>query len=197
MKQLKDLAPNPRNPRKISKERLEMLKKSLAKFGDLSGIVFNRKTQQLVGGHQRQKVLPPDAEINITDIYQPPTPAGTVAEGHIVIEGEQFKYREVDWDELTESQANLSANKQGGEWDIPALNEWLVNLDSHNVDWDLVGFSEAELIKQLAPDIPPEGAKELSSGDFEAFAHKCPRCGFEFDSSKPEKDEPEDDADSA
>ncbi len=151
MAKLKDLAPNPRNPRKISKERLDMLKKSLTEFGDLSGIVFNRRTQQLVGGHQRQKALPPDAEIEITKLYSEPTPAGTVADGYAIIDGEHFKYREVDWDELKEKQANLAANKHGGEWDLPQLSEWLLELDHHNVDWDVVGFTNEDLEKFIVP----------------------------------------------
>ena len=53
---LKDLKPNPGNPRKITDERLSMLKKSIETFGDLSGFVYNRTTQRLSGGHQRQKV---------------------------------------------------------------------------------------------------------------------------------------------
>ena len=52
---IKDLAPNPRNPRKLSPEKLKMLKESLLEFGDLGCIIFNRKSQSLVGGHQRLK----------------------------------------------------------------------------------------------------------------------------------------------
>ncbi|RQW89955.1 MAG: hypothetical protein EHM79_02290 [Geobacter sp.] len=37
------------NPRKISKERLALLRTQLAEFGDLSGIVFNIRTARLVG----------------------------------------------------------------------------------------------------------------------------------------------------
>jgi len=37
---LSDLKPAAYNPRKITDEQLEMLKKSFKKFGDLSGIVY-------------------------------------------------------------------------------------------------------------------------------------------------------------
>jgi len=43
------------NPRTITDEQLKMLNKSLQTFGDLSGIVYNRRTGNLVGGHQRLK----------------------------------------------------------------------------------------------------------------------------------------------
>jgi len=39
-KQVKDLALHPKNPRKISKERLQLLGRSMLEFGDISGIVF-------------------------------------------------------------------------------------------------------------------------------------------------------------
>jgi hypothetical protein len=55
--QVKDLKPAGYNPRKISKEKLAALKKSLEEFGDLSGIVYNSRTRTLIGGHQRIKNL--------------------------------------------------------------------------------------------------------------------------------------------
>ncbi len=55
---LGQLEGNPKNPRRITDKKLDMLKKAVSEFGDLSGIVFNRTTGQLVGGHQRVKVLP-------------------------------------------------------------------------------------------------------------------------------------------
>lgn len=74
--QIRDLKPAGYNPRKITKSQLERLKKSLDEFGDLSGIVFNVRTQTLIGGHQRTKNFDPAWEI----IKEPHTDAvGTVA----------------------------------------------------------------------------------------------------------------------
>lgn len=146
---LSDLTPNPRNPRKISDEKLSMLGKSLDEFGDISGICFNRNTHHLFGGHQRIKKLPSDAEIVIMQTYDPPTRTGTVAEGHVVVAGEKFHYREVDWDQEKETAAMISANKQGGEWDHPVLSELLLELDQNNFDAELAGYDNKELEKQL------------------------------------------------
>jgi DNA modification methylase len=148
---LADLAPNPRNPRKISDKKLEMLKAALAEFGDLSGIVYNVRTQRLAGGHQRVKVLPPDAEITIERTHETPTQSGTVAEGFAMIEGERFVYRQVDWDETKEKAANIAANKHGGEFDLPGLSEWLLELDAENFNLDLTGFTPEELENLMAP----------------------------------------------
>jgi hypothetical protein len=54
---LKDLAPAPYNPRKISPEALAGLRKSIEEFGLVEPIVYNTKTQRVIGGHQRLKVL--------------------------------------------------------------------------------------------------------------------------------------------
>jgi hypothetical protein len=174
-----DLNPNPRNPRKISDQKLEMLKRAIEEFGDLSGIVYNRRTRQLVGGHQRSKVFNSDAEILIERVFETPTKSGTVAEGYIVVGEDRFQYREVDWDEVRERAANIAANKHGGEWNYSALNEWLLDLDQNNFDMDLVGFSHEELIKMLVPDLDdkaPEGKPEPK----EKRRIACPSCGESF-----------------
>lgn len=139
------LKDNPRNPRKISEEQKMMLKKSLQEFGDLSGIVFNRKSGVLVGGHQRIHSLPEQPYITISARYPEGSRTGTVAEGFIEIEGEKHKYREVEWDDVKEKAAMIAANKQGGEWDFPGLTELITELDAENIDLDLIGFEDKEL----------------------------------------------------
>lgn len=70
---VKDLKPAGYNPRKISKEKLAALKKSLEEFGDLSGIVVNARKDKYFA------VKTPDAaRINgrlfrITRITETPT----------------------------------------------------------------------------------------------------------------------------
>lgn len=152
------LRPNPRNPRKISDKKLKMLKGSLSQFGDLSGIIFNRRTQTTNGGHQRLKILPNDPVIE--KIWDTPTDKGTVAEGYIEFEGERFKYREVDWDEPTETAAMIAANNQGGENDMAGLSSLLLELDSFNIPMELTGFDSKEIedIMTYAPDVPHPNA---------------------------------------
>src|SRR3990167_3982250 len=126
--QIKDLKPADYNPRKITDEQLKMLNKSLQKFGDLSGIVFNRRTGNTVGGHQRLKCLPPDAKIEKKDLKEK-TRTGTVAQGFVIFDGdEKHTYREIDWDEAMEKMANIAANKHGGDWDDDKLGELLKEL---------------------------------------------------------------------
>lgn len=140
-----ELKAHPENPRIISEAQLERLAKSLDKFGDLSGIVYNIRTQRLVGGHQRVKKLPPSSEIHAKRLAEP-TRTGTVALGHVDVNGEKFVYREVDWDDDTEKAANLAANQHGGDFDMSKVNEWLTDLDMKGFDIDLTGFEKSDIV---------------------------------------------------
>lgn len=135
--QTKELALNPKNPRIITDAKLKQLKKAIAEFGDLSGIIFNRKTKQLVGGHQRRKLIDDKTPIVILKKNSKPSKVGTVAEGYIEVNGERFSYREVYWPEHKEKAANIAANKGAGVWDMPQLNEWLKELSDFDLNFDL------------------------------------------------------------
>lgn len=141
---VKDLTPNVRNPRKMRLSKKTALSKSLDKYGDMSGIVFNKRTKRLVGGHQRSSIIPDDAPIVITHKYEVATHAFTTAEGYIELNGERYKYREVDADEKWESEALLSANKHSGEWDNELLR--LNFSDFPDMDIEAIGFDEEELL---------------------------------------------------
>ncbi|OGP65897.1 MAG: hypothetical protein A3K22_05755 [Deltaproteobacteria bacterium RBG_16_42_7] len=186
---LTNLKPADYNPRIITDEQLERLKKSLAEFGDLSGIVFNRRTGHLVGGHQRLKCLPADAKIEKKDLKEK-TKTGTVAQGFIIFDGgEKHTYREVDWDEATEKMANIAANKHGGEWDDDKLGELLKELSEMPVfDIDLIGFETNELNNILASlnerltdpdDVPelPETKPITKTGDLYILGEHRLLCG--------------------
>lgn len=186
MKNVGELRPNKRNPRKISKERQAALKKSLLEFGDLGSVIHNTYTGNLVGGHQRISVVPKDAPITIEVRYNPPTKTGTTAEGFIVIDGEKFKYREVRWDEVKEKAAMIAANAHGGEWDSAVLAEEMSFLKAKGVNMELTGvnfdFSDVKLNlgtdpvlkdfktapqpQQAPPSAPKEDEEDESDEDY-------------------------------
>lgn len=146
-----EIKPSPKNPRIITDDELEALKRAMIEFGDLGGIVYNVRTQRLVGGHQRLKNLDPKWEI----VKHPSKDkTGTIAEGYIITPFGRFNYREVDWNERKELAANVAANKISGDWDINQLRgvmSELVDLPEIN----LTGFSENE-IESLVKDVPIE-----------------------------------------
>jgi hypothetical protein len=146
---LAELAPNPNNPRFATEEALVKLKKSLSEFGDISGIVYNVRSKQLVGGHQRQKVLPPKSQIVVTERYQKPDKQGTVALGYVSTEDGQMSYREVDWSAEKEVAANLRANNPAGVFDDDAVVKLLQEIEG-KVDFDLTGFTGEELVELVS-----------------------------------------------
>lgn len=148
---LGELKPNPKNPRTITDTALEALKESLGEFGDISGIVLNKRTGRLVGGHQRQKSLPPDSKIKLTEMYSKPDSQGTVAIGWIETpEGHTYGFREVDWSVDKELAANLRANNPAGQFDSEAVAKIIHNLQNHDYNISLTGFDEKKLVQFLA-----------------------------------------------
>lgn len=125
-KSIDDLKPDPRNPRTLSKHDGNALSNSIKHFGDLSCIVFNTRTGQLVGGHQRieiMKRLSGEKRIAITQRFDAPDTDGTVAIGYVFIGNKQFAYREVDWNINTQRAANIAANRIQGEFNLEMLAE--------------------------------------------------------------------------
>ena len=165
---LSDLKKNELNPRKISDSKKDLLRKSVEKFGDLGGIIYNVQTKRLVGGHQRSSVLPADATIKKEKLKEK-SKTGTIAHGYVVIEGEKYSYREVDWDKQTEMEAMIAANKHQGSWDKDVLKLALAEVQ----DLEITGFDMNELgamgITFEVPTIdvaPPAQAKEQTDEQY-------------------------------
>lgn len=178
----KDLAPNPKNPRTITTEKLNQLRKALLEFGDLSGIVFNRASGQLIGGHQRAKNFDEDAAVEYVRKYSRPTKTGTVAEGYVEFNGERYNYREVKWNKDREKAANLAANKSAGEWDLPQVGEWLKELGSFDVNYDLdLTMFDVKELKLFEPK--PKAAKPPGKKGYTRLTHECPECGHSWTSA--------------
>jgi len=121
---LEDLKPAPYNPRKIDERSMKALAESIKKFGDISGITFNKTTGNLVSGHQRLEVLKqkyPDLKI---------------VDNVIIAGGKKFPIRIVEWDIETEKLANIAANSQyiAGEFDYPKLEDILGELKLAKMD---------------------------------------------------------------
>ncbi len=174
---LDDLHGNKKNPRQISKHDFEALQKSIVEFGDLSGIVFNRTTNRLVGGHQRTqafKRLQGDKKVVITQTFTEPNKVGTVAVGYVTLDTEFYGYREVAWDEAREMAANIAANRISGEWDIDLLAEANYFLHENNPDLlALTGQTEDEISRLL----DSVGAGDNSEEDEAPPRRRCESCG--------------------
>lgn len=152
IKSLADLRPAPYNPREISKEALEGLGHSLDQFGDISGIVWNKRTGHLVAGHQRVEALrAAEAEWK---------------NGALVVGQKKYPVRIVDWDRAKERAANVAANNQflTGEF-TDSLEGLLAELKT-----DFTGF-EALRLDELAEEMG-SGEETLMEIDQEIRAYK-------------------------
>lgn len=105
---LGELTPHPRNPRDISPEALDSLRRSQRALGDISGIVYNFRTKHVVAGHQRLKNIAPDSPFIVDE--QTADDVGTVGYGHVAAFGTRWPVRFVDWDEPRELAALAAAN---------------------------------------------------------------------------------------
>ncbi|MEI8350081.1 MAG: DNA methyltransferase [Candidatus Omnitrophota bacterium] len=54
---LKNIFPNPANPRDITEEAMAGLQKSLEQFGYVDLLIVNKRNMQLIAGHQRLKIF--------------------------------------------------------------------------------------------------------------------------------------------
>jgi DNA modification methylase len=137
-----DLTPNPRNPRKITDDKLAMLRREMEEFGDLSGIVLNTTSGHLVGGHQRVKNFDPAWEVRKTSCTDK---TGTVAKGIIITPYGEWTYREVSWSANKEYLANIAANKQLAEFDMYEVNQIFQEFKGSDLDLTLSGFEVGEI----------------------------------------------------
>jgi hypothetical protein len=132
-----------KNPRQITKKQDADLESSLLRLGDISGIVHNLETDEVIGGNQRGRLFDffgGNCETVLTEQYDTPDEQGTVALGYAIWQGKKYSYRQVRWDEKTAEEANIRANKAGGTWDFDILgNEWEID---ELLEW---GFEPFEL----------------------------------------------------
>ena len=162
IKQAKELKPTKKNPRlDWTDDQRAAFKKSLAEFGDISGVVFNRTTKQLVGGNKRrEEFITEDSKITIVTELGKPDRVGTVAWGYIDFQGTRYNYREVVWPKKKELAANLAANKHGADWDWTLVSEVMKEID--DVEYlSTTGFEDHDISNLIAAEWSPEKAGEM------------------------------------
>lgn len=133
LESIEDLKPAPYNPRKIGKGAVEGLAASLKKFADISGIVWNKRTGNLVCGHQRvEQLRKQGAELR---------------DGALVLPGgDRWPVRVVEWTVAQEKTANVAANNPhvAGEF-TDGLGDILADIKLSIGDEDFTGLRFDEL----------------------------------------------------
>lgn len=97
-----------KNPRKISDEQRAELESFLRELGDLSGVVHDLNSDQIIGGNQRSKVFDINqCKIEIQHRMKKPDAQGTVALGYVIWKGKRYSYRQVRWTPKQYQKANI------------------------------------------------------------------------------------------
>jgi hypothetical protein len=123
---------NPRKDLTPEDDEYQRIARSLDEFGLVEPLVWNEVTGNLVGGHQRLKVL---LARGVTEV---PCAVVRIA------------------DEAREQALNLALNKVSGAWDLPKLKDLLEELDTGAFDLEITGFSLEEVERLMTQvHVPP------------------------------------------
>ena len=136
--ELKQSKYNPRKNLKPGDTEYEKLKNSILNFGYVEPVIWNKRSGNIVGGHQRAKVMQDLGYESITCIV-------------------------VDLDDLQEKTLNIALNKITGEWDIPLLTDLLKEIDNSDFDVCLTDF-EPEELGEMFGEVNPD---DLTGDDFD------------------------------
>ena len=149
---------NPRKDLQPEDNEYQKLKNSIDTFGLIEPIVWNENTGNVVGGHQRLKIL---IENGITEI-------------DCVIVG---------LDDLNEKALNIALNKISGEWDDEKLRLLFKELENDCANLELTGFEDYE-IERILTDINYETIIDSFFKDNDSERQNkpkiCPHCGGEL-----------------
>ena len=140
---LNPAAYNPRVDLKPGDKEYEKLKRSINEFGYVEPVIWNRQTGNVVGGHQRLKVL---LDLGQTEI-------------DCVV---------VDLDLSREKALNIALNKIQGDWDEDKLAAIMADFDAEAFDVSLTGFDAGEVDALLNRFYSHEAQED----DFDAGAEK-------------------------
>ena len=132
---LKPAMYNPRKDLKPGDPAYEKIKRSMTDFGYVDPIIWNEVTGNIVGGHQRFKVLCNEGATEVDCVV-------------VHIEDPQ-----------DEKALNIALNKATGDWEPTALADLLEDLQESGYDLDATGFDAAE-VDSLFSNVHSKDVKE-------------------------------------
>lgn len=177
--QIKPAVYNPRVELKPGDPEWEQLARSMDEFGVVEPLVWNQRTGNLVGGHQRFAILKHRGET-------------------------QFDVSVVDMSPEKEKALNLALNKIEGRWDNSKVLSALSDLMTGGVDLTVTGFAPEEMARMATeldeqlfkpvmptlesrPEVRQEHVQRAAKQETERFARSaeikditCPHCGGVF-----------------
>ena len=148
---LNPAAYNPRKDLKPGDREYEKLKRSIVEFGYVEPVIWNIQTGNVVGGHQRLKVLVDMGQTEIDCVV-------------------------VDLDLRREKALNVALNKIQGDWDEEKLASLMAEFDAADFDVSLTGF-EASEVDALLNRFYSHEAQENRSRKTAVRSHSRATCG--------------------
>lgn len=145
---LKPAKYNPRKDLKPGDPAYEKIKRSMNDFGYVDPIIWNEVTGNIVGGHQRYKVLKAEGVTDVTCVV-------------VHIENPD-----------DEKALNMVLNKATGDWEPVALADLLSELKQNGYDLDSTGFDAAE-VDELLSNVHD---KDVRDDDFDIDAELAKPC---------------------
>lgn len=132
---------NPRKDLQPGDAEYEKLLRSVEEFGYVEPIIWNERTGNIVGGHQRLKVL---VQLGYTEV-------------ECVV---------INLDEVREKALNVALNKISGEWDTQKLADLMHDIVEAGIDCTITGWEQPEIDK-LWQKLQRENG-EIVEDDFDA-----------------------------
>jgi len=163
------LPPDPDNPREISDEAAAGLSYSLTEFGDISGIVFNLRTGELVCGHQRlARIRDRYRDLPLVQEGEAPAePRGLIR----TPDGHTFNVRLVDWPRAKQRAANIAANSGSLQGEFTDELDVLLEATQEETPelYDGLLFDEFDDIRERWAHVNLGEMPELADGDRAPF----------------------------
>lgn len=147
---------NPRKDLQPEDAEYKKLRRSMEEFGYVEPIIWNERTGNVVGGHQRLKVLLEQGAEDIECVV-------------------------ASLDEKDEKILNVLLNKVKGRWDIGKLTDLLQELDEARA-MEETGFEDWELQSLL---MQYDHIKDLMEDDFSGYSDGSERSTFTMTFSLP------------
>lgn len=147
---------NPRKDLQPKDAEYKKLRRSIEEFGYVEPIIWNERTGNVVGGHQRLKVLLEKGAQEIECVV-------------------------VSLDDKDEKILNVLLNKVKGRWDIGKLADLLQELDEAGA-MEATGFEDWELQSLL---MQYDHTKDLMEEDFSDYSSEKERSTFVMTFSLP------------
>lgn len=149
VKKMKASTYNPRKDLKESDSEYIAIKNSLDTFGMLSPIVWNEKTGNIIGGHQRYKILCSQGATEIECVV-------------------------VNFDDEKEKACNIALNSAVGKWDNDKLDALLFDLQysdylMSDFGIDLEQFEDVEEIEKELQAEKTEYTLKIIFDDYKEF----------------------------